>query len=258
MAPTHGIEIDPGRHGDADVLQHGLGEGGTVRGQGADIDVEIEGAVRGKDRGEARHRQLVQQQRAIGGVAGLDLLQLVDAIEGAECRDLRDRRRRDVEILCQPLDGPHQSLRHHQPADAPAGHAEIFREAVYDDGRLPVGNRRDRRFVIFKPMVDLIGDQPEPTPPAGIGELAEPRAHGHGAGRVVGTGKKQSGRLFTGKALEVAGIRHPPRRGTGLDQHRLRTERLEDMAVAGVAGRRQQHGIAGVEHGEKGEHESGR
>ena len=199
-----------------------------------------------------------KQQRAVCGIARLDGLQLVDTIEGAECRNLRDRRRRDVEILRQPLDGPHQLLRHHQPADAPAGHAEIFREAVDGDGRLPMGNRGPRGFVIFKPVIDLVGDQPEPAPPAGIGELAEPFAHGHGAGRVIGAGEQQSRRLFAGKAVEVAGVRHPSRRGACLDQHRLRTERLEDVAVAGVAGRWQQHGVAGVEHGEEGEHESGR
>ena len=60
VPPAHGIEIDPGRHGDADLLQHGLGKGGAVGGQGTDIGVEIEGAVGGKDRSNACRRQLVQ------------------------------------------------------------------------------------------------------------------------------------------------------------------------------------------------------
>ena len=44
--------------------------------------------------------------------------------------DLRQRRHRDRKVLLQPFDRPHQRLRHHHPADPPAGHAEIFRERV--------------------------------------------------------------------------------------------------------------------------------
>ena len=44
-----GIEVDAGRYGDADLLQHGAGKIRAVGSERADIGIEIEGAVGGKD-----------------------------------------------------------------------------------------------------------------------------------------------------------------------------------------------------------------
>ena len=57
----------------------------------ADVDPEVERAVRRHDLAEAGFRQLGQQQRAVGGVDLAIPLQFVDAVEGTEGRDLRDR-----------------------------------------------------------------------------------------------------------------------------------------------------------------------
>ena len=50
VAPaTIGIKIDARCDGDANVLEHGIGESSAVGGESADIDIEVEGSVGGQD-----------------------------------------------------------------------------------------------------------------------------------------------------------------------------------------------------------------
>src|SRR3546814_2651115 len=51
---------------------------------------------------------------AIGGIARQVALQLVLALEGRRRSDLRQRRRRDEEVLCQALHRAQQIRRHHR------------------------------------------------------------------------------------------------------------------------------------------------
>jgi len=81
-----------------DILEHGLGEGFAVRREAAHIRIEIECTVGGKDRGEAGPRQLFEQDGAVSRIVPLDLFELVDAVESAERRFLRDGGGRDIEM----------------------------------------------------------------------------------------------------------------------------------------------------------------
>ena len=113
----------------------------AVVGEARDIGIEIERAVDRQKLVEPDLRQALDQNAAVLLIAVLDRLHLVAAVEGGLGRDLRQRRHRDGEILLQPLDRPHQRLRHHHPADAPAGHAEIFRERIDHDAHRPTAAR---------------------------------------------------------------------------------------------------------------------
>ncbi len=224
--PPVGIEVDPRRDRDADLLQHRSRKGRAVGGEPAHIDIEIEGAVGGKDRREPRRRQLVQQQRAVRGVARLDRLELVHGVEGAKRRDLRDGGRRDIEVLGEPLDGAHQSLRHHEPAHAPPRHAEIFGEAVDDDGGVPALQRGHRRRRIFEAVIDLVGDEPQRILSAGARKLVEPRALHHGSGRIVGAREQEAHRPLAARPPDIGNGRHPPSLRSGLDEDGPAPQRL--------------------------------
>src|SRR5262249_61545722 len=76
---------------------------------------------------------------------------------------LAPRRRRNIKILGQALDRPHQLRRYHQPADPPARHRVVLGKAI-DDHRLPTV--RQRRLLwqgVGEAMVDFIGGQPQAT-----------------------------------------------------------------------------------------------
>ena len=105
-------------------------------------------------------------------------------------------------------------------------------------------------------MVDLVRDHPDPP------SVAEPRQRlqrgprQHGPGRV--------GRARDDQALDRLVERLQHRHGRlkaglrrGGEQHRLQAERLQRVAVGGIAGIGQRHPVADVERGEEGEHEPG-
>ena len=88
-----GVEIDTRRRRYARLLQHRLGEGGGIIGQVAHVAIEVERAVGRRELREACARQRVEQEGTVLGIDAVVCLKLVHAIEGAECRRLRDRRR---------------------------------------------------------------------------------------------------------------------------------------------------------------------
>ena len=66
---------------------------------------------------------------------------------------------------------PHQALRHDHPADAPAGHAVIFRERV-DHDRVVVGRQSRRcRPRVGQAMIDLVRNEPEAQSATGLAEF---------------------------------------------------------------------------------------
>ena len=189
---------------------------------------------------EAGLGQLVEQQRAVLGIDALVGLELVDAVEGAERGHLGDRRRRDVEVLRQALDRPHQRRRHDQPADAPAGHREILGEAVDDDGVVAVRQRRLLGHAVGQAVIDLVGHEPHAVAPAGRGDLGEARRAPAWCRSDWRGWPRRGRRCPRGRAASsiCARGRHPAPRGIGDDRHRVLAERGQDVAVAGIAGRR--------------------
>jgi hypothetical protein len=87
---------------------------------------------------------------------------------------LREGRRADVEVLRHAFDCRHERLRYNAPAKSPTSHAEIFREAVDDDGVRIECERGLRRaslvVVIAKIQIDFIDDAPRV---AGSREIAQ-------------------------------------------------------------------------------------
>ena len=54
-------------------------------------------------------------------------------LEAGQCGMLGQCAGADEQVLCQPLHHAHQGRRQHQPAQAPAGHAEVLAKAVDAD-----------------------------------------------------------------------------------------------------------------------------
>src|SRR5690606_19171634 len=165
-APASLVEIDPRRCSNAGLIEHQLCEGEAVVRKLADVYIEVEGSVGRNDAVETGFRQLGQKKLAIGGIHPLVGLELRQAIESSQRSYLRYRRRRNVEILGQLLDGPHQLLGNDHPANPPAGHREVLGEAVYDHDVVGVLESRLRRHAVGQTMIDLIRDEPEPPLPA--------------------------------------------------------------------------------------------
>ncbi len=123
------IEIRARRHRHAGLAQQTPGQRRAVVRPIRHIGVDVERAICWQHPRQPQSRQRIQQQLAVRHIDRLVGLQLLLRLERGQCRHLRDRRRRDVEVLRQALDRPHQRLRQHHPADPPARHREVFREA---------------------------------------------------------------------------------------------------------------------------------
>ncbi len=204
-------------------------------------------------------RQAVEQDAPVLLVAVLDRLHLGAPVERRLGRDLGQRRHRDREIALQALDRADERLRQHHPADAPAGHAEIFRERVDDDGvvgELRGGLGRER---IVEAVIDLVGDEPDPRAFRGVDEIAQRRIRHHGAGRVGGARDQHAlERRRAMRGEQHLGRDRPARRLRRLDRHRLAAERAEDVTIGRIARQRDRDPVAGLEQRQEGEHESGR
>ena len=160
----------------------------------------------------------------------------------------------DVQVLGQPLHGLHQGLGHHQPAQSPAGHAEVLGKTV--DADHVVAEREPglaKAFVKAQPQVDLVQQQGAPALPnravdgphfvgrhrrtGGIGRGSQEHAGGIGLPGVV---DGRGGELVTGG------------RG-GRQQAGAGPHGRQDVPVARVAGVWHQQFLAGVHHRQTGQ-----
>ena len=152
----------------------------------------------------------------------------------------------------QAIDRPHQRFRQHHPADAPAGHAEIFGERVDDHdvvGHPRCGLGRER---IIEAVIDLVGDEPDPLSFRSGDEIAQRLARHHGAGRVGGTCDQHAlERRLAMRREQQLGRDRPARRLRRLDHHRLAAERREDMAIGRIARQRDRDAVARLEQREE-------
>ena len=121
-------EVDAGREGDAGAVEHFAGELFAIAGEGTDVGIDEEAAVRQDGDLEAdfaeRGRKVVPsclefRPASLGnGVGGVG--------EAGQRSMLRKRRRRDVEVLRQLFEIAHMTLGRDQPAKAPTGHVPVF------------------------------------------------------------------------------------------------------------------------------------
>ena len=158
-AAARRIEVEARGHRDPGLGEDAGGERAAVVGQVADVGVDVEGAVGRGDVAEAGLRQPLEHQRPVGAVDGAVGLELLGGVERGERRHLAGVRRADEQVLHQPLDAADVRLRHHHPADAPAGHREVLGEGVDDVDLVADLQRRDRAGAVVQAVVDLVGDE---------------------------------------------------------------------------------------------------
>ena len=115
------------------------------------------------------------------------------------------------------------------------------------------------RHAIAEAVIDLVGNEPDAAAPASRRDLRQAFGLQHGAGGIGGACDHEAGDpLVAARLLDLCRGGHPARGGIGRNRHRSLAERGENVAVAGIAGRRQGHPAAGIEQREKREHEARR
>ena len=142
------------------------------------------------------------------------------------------------------------------PAEAPAGHREVLREAADHDrvGRDRQGGLGPR--AVGDAVVDLVGHELHTSVRAPGGERGETLAGQDGARRVRRAGHHQSVER-TGR-VEGLRARGPAVLWSDGDADRLDAERHQCVAVARIPGLDDRHPLARVEAGQEGEGEAGR
>src|SRR5690606_18516822 len=128
------VEIDPRRRRDTRLFEEGFAEFEGIIGEAADACIGVERTVARGRQVKADIAQALRQQRAVLGVMRLLLFRIVALAESNRRRDLAEGGRRDEEVLLEDFRAADQVLGQYHPADAPAGHAVIFRKTVDDYG----------------------------------------------------------------------------------------------------------------------------
>ena len=252
--PRSRVEVEARGHRDPGLGEDAGGERPAVVGQVADVGVDVEGAVGRRDVAEAGLRQPVEHQRPVGAVDGAVGFELLGRVERGECGHLAGVRRADEQVLHQPLDTADVRLRHHHPADAPAGHREVLGEGVDDVDLVADLQRRDRAGAVVQPVVDLVGDEADAELARPLDQRGELGARQHGAGRVGRARDQRAGEV----RRQVGGARLEAVLGAGGDADRHEVERLQDVAVGRIAGLADRHPVAALEEAGEGEDEAGR
>ncbi len=196
------------------------------------VRVEIEGAVGRRDPGQPQPRQLGQQQRAVACVLRDRFAQLVQVVEGGERGVLRHRGRRQEEVDEVRRQAMDAVLGRHQPAEAPAGHAEELREAVDDDG---IGIERERGGAVEAvgdAVIDLVGHDARAVGAAALDERLQRGPVEHRARRIA--------RARDDEAVQPEAVEHRRReaeRGFGAagNVDRRAAQSAERVAVRGIA-----------------------
>ena len=177
--------------------------------------------------------QPVDQCRSVRPIS-LDVsVDLVGRVERGQRCDLRDVRRADVHVLLQALDDVDERIGYDDPADAPAGHRPVLREAVDDERVGLVVEDARRRLAVDDAVVDLVGDDGDVVAPTEAGDHRQRLVVVDRAGRVRGRGDDQPVEVTDG--LELIDGRRPSIHRIDRDRHRVDSECGEHVAVARVA-----------------------
>ena len=197
------------------------------------------------------------QHVAVAAVGGDAAVEQGLVVEGPEGCVLGDGRGRDEEVLGQALDRLDELRRQHEPAQAPAGHAEILGEAVDQDRFRCRGERRPGPVLVGDAVVDLVHDEADGPLAAEGGQGRKILLAEHGAGRVGGARQHEAvQRPVDGRELPDGGLE--PGRGVDRDRHHLDVERSQDVAVGRIARHRHGDPVAGIEGGEEAQDEGAR
>ena len=104
-------------------------------------------------------------------------------------------------------------------------------------------------------MIDLVGHEADAVARARLRQFLKPFGLEHGAGGVGRAGDDQPGDpLIAGRRFHLLGGWHPAPPGIGGEQHRLLPQRGQDMAIAGIARRRQTDAVAMIEQRQERQH----
>jgi hypothetical protein len=228
-----------------------------IVGEGADVQIEVEGTVRGRHPAQAHRGQGCQEMGAVASIALDSPLQLFPVLERTERCVLGEGGRRDEQVLRQPGRGLDQILRQHEPAQAPARHAEIFREAVDDDGLVREGEDGLGWLAVGDAVIDLVRDDPDAAIPAPARQPLQLGPAQHSAGRVRGA-REHEPMDRPLDALEQLGCGLEAGRERGRHRHDLDVEGLEDVAIGRIAGLGHDDAVPGVERGQEGQDEGAR
>ena len=123
---------------------------------------------------------------------------LVAAVEGGKRRMLAERRHRNEEVLGQPLDRPHQLVRH-DPAPASSRSSRSTLEAVDHNGMVGDFDRRSGFALVHDAMIDRRRSAHAPC------------VH-HSANAFSSSGSPSSRSDWTGAGHDQPGDRPPPSR----------------------------------------------
>ena len=176
---------------------------------------------------------------------------------------LRDRAGANEQVLREPLNGLNQSGWHHQPAQAPTGHIEVFREAVDADDALAqaIGQGQcavAKAFVKAQAQVDFVEDGHAATVSHGRGNALQGVAVDRGPCGVGWRGQQHATRGGAPGGGDVLGAELEALIGAAGQQHRLPTGGLHELAVAGVAGVGHEDFVALVDQRQTGQLQRGR
>ncbi len=161
---------------------------------------------------------------------------------------LGDRAGADVEVLRQAFHRLDQRLRQHQPAQAPAGHAEVFREAVDRDDVVTEGQRAALEGrVVAQALVDLVDDGDAVLFAHDVDDARELVGRDRRAGRVRRRGQQHAARLRRPVLAHVRRVELEARLGCRRHQPRAGAGGRHEVPVARIARVRHQHLVAGLE-----------
>ncbi len=159
--------------------------------------------------------------------------------------------RADEHVLGDALDGADHRLGDDHPADAPAGHAEIFGETVDDHDIIRDLKRRVEARAVIQPVIDLVRDHADAKRGRARGQRRQFLAAQDGSGRVSGRSKDQA--LHVIRQILGAGliaVLDPGGDADGLQGHGA-----QDLAIAGIARLTQGDAVAGIEKRREGKDE---
>ena len=158
---------------------------------------------------------------------------------------LRDGRRADEQVLRQLLQHGNERGRGNDPAESPAGHAEVLRETVDDEHLVAELQRARGRSVVSQALVDLVADH-ESAPAAHRGDqLRENVRSDRCAGRIGRRGDEDAARGIGPVRVDVRCGELEPLGGPARHEARATAEGGCEVPVAWIARVRHQHlGVA--------------
>ena len=160
----------------------------------------------------------------------------------------------DKQVLRQALNHRHQRFGHHHPAQAPAGHVEVFAEAVDADDGVVDGQRGLAVVgVVAQGQINLVHQRHPATRLHHGVDAAQLFRVNRAAGGVGGRGQQHAARFRPpgGLYLLRAELKTLLRRGG--NQHRAPVSRTYKMPVARVAGVGHEHFVARVDQRQAGQ-----